>query len=338
MSPKATSSDPESPKSPKAKSPAGKRGDLKAAKDQPPKAKGKSQAPAAKALEPASEPDQYFSQQSLDLLKELGARTSRGPWYEESRERIERFLMDPARRLIETVGREMRALFPDLVVDPKVDRGIYRLYRDTRFSHDKSPYKDHLGIVWWKERPEGKLESPSFYFHLTPHGYLASTGVYRFPEPVRRAYVRALADERKGRKLMAIAEDLALNCFEFDGPESRRWPKELDSMPWSQWGRRRGLCAFTKAGYFRPDSVGPGLPDLLTGIFKATAKLFAFLSDLYLDADSYVERPPEKPKTEEDFLPGPASSRKDVLGDYLEESLEAMAKESPKPGSWGFDF
>jgi uncharacterized protein (TIGR02453 family) len=224
-----------------------------------------------------------FSRASVSLLRELGARTDRGPWYHERREDIERLLLAPARRLVVDVGERLRLRIPDLVVDPRIDRGVYRLYRDTRFSGDKRPYKGHIGVLWWRDFPEGKMESPSFYFHLAPGGWLWASGVYRFPARIKAAWRGFLADPLKAERFLAVASELEGLGLGFGEPELKRVPKELEGTLAADWGRREGLCAWGEEPV-GPLVLGPNLADELASRLERTTGLLELLGGLYLQA------------------------------------------------------
>ncbi|MDL2226884.1 DUF2461 domain-containing protein, partial [Deltaproteobacteria bacterium OttesenSCG-928-M10] len=118
-----------------------------------------------------------FSEETITFLADLRANNNR-TWFMENRDRAEKFLLSPARDLVAAVGDLLRRQRPDIVADPRTDRSLYRLNRDTRFSRDKTPYKAHLGVWWW-EGAGGRMECPGFYFHLTPDGFGWSVGCYR---------------------------------------------------------------------------------------------------------------------------------------------------------------
>ncbi|MCX5862175.1 MAG: DUF2461 family protein [Deltaproteobacteria bacterium] len=57
------------------------------------------------------------------------------------------------------MGRALKKMSPLVVADPRVNKSIFRAFRDTRFSKDKTPYKTHLGIFFW----EGELPLREVY-------------------------------------------------------------------------------------------------------------------------------------------------------------------------------
>ena len=92
-----------------------------------------------------------------------------------------------------------------LVADPRPSRGsMFRIYRDTRFSHDKRPYKTHVAMRFSHRGKD--VHSPGYYLHLEPGGCFAASGLWH-PEPptllkVRNAIVSRPKDWRAVRKLL----------------------------------------------------------------------------------------------------------------------------------------
>ena len=88
-----------------------------------------------------------FTPESLSFFESLAANNNK-VWFEEHRDDFEQCLMEPLKGLVSDLSGAMLAIDPELVTIPAVDKTISRIYRDTRFSRNKSPYKtcplDHL--------------------------------------------------------------------------------------------------------------------------------------------------------------------------------------------------
>src|SRR6266849_2758721 len=97
------------------------------------------------------------------------ARNNAKPWFEAHRTEYERQVREPMRALIEEMDARFRRFAPEMAGDPK--RSMFRIYRDIRFSKDKSPYKTHAAC-WFRHRgadhrvgSEAEGWSAGFYFH-----------------------------------------------------------------------------------------------------------------------------------------------------------------------------
>lgn len=132
----------------------------------------------------------YFSSDFYRFLRELGRHNER-PWFEAHRDWYVRAVQAPAVRFVREVGPLLANISPHIVADPRPFGGsISRIYRDVRFSKDKSPYKTHVGIHFAHESGGGSEEHlPGFFLHLAPGDNLLASGVWR-PGPVALKRIR----------------------------------------------------------------------------------------------------------------------------------------------------
>ena len=103
-----------------------------------------------------------FPPEALKFLRQLKRNNDR-EWFLEHKEIYERKVKEPMVNLVLALGGAMQAFAPEMVVDPK--RAIYRIYRDVRFSADKSPYKTHVAAIF-VPRGMAKNSCACLYFHL----------------------------------------------------------------------------------------------------------------------------------------------------------------------------
>ncbi|MGH9523093.1 MAG: DUF2461 domain-containing protein [Terriglobales bacterium] len=146
----------------------------------------------------------YFSPDLFAFLKKL-KRNNRREWFEKHRSDYETFALRPAVHFIEDFAPVLYQISPYLVADARPHRGsLFRIYRDTRFSHDKRPYKSHLAMHF--SHPGKDVHSPGFYLHLEPGGCFAAAGLWHPDSPtllkVRNAIVSRPAEWRKLRRLI----------------------------------------------------------------------------------------------------------------------------------------
>ena len=106
-----------------------------------------------------------FSKATLEFLDELDANNNR-TWFEANKQRYESLVRGPALDFIEAMGPVLKTFAPHFRVDPRKTGGsLMRVYRDTRFSHDKTPYKTNIGIQF--RHALGKdVHAPGFYVHI----------------------------------------------------------------------------------------------------------------------------------------------------------------------------
>ncbi len=115
-----------------------------------------------------------FSDRTLVFLRALKRNNNRD-WFRERRETYEMHVRGPMVAVIERLSEDLRLFAPDLVASPKVS--LYRIYRDTRFSPDKSPLKTHIAAVF-PHRQLSKHEGGSLYFEVNDRRVLIGGGIY----------------------------------------------------------------------------------------------------------------------------------------------------------------
>jgi len=123
----------------------------------------------------------YFSPEFFKFLRSL-ARNNNRVWFQKNKPRYERFVLTPSLRFIKDAGKELRAVSPYLVADPRPFGGsLFRIYRDMRFSKDKSPYKTNVAMEFWHRRG-GKKSYTGLYLHLSPGQCFVGAGIWH-PDP-----------------------------------------------------------------------------------------------------------------------------------------------------------
>lgn len=119
----------------------------------------------------------YFSSDLFSFLRELKANNNRD-WFRANKERYEKSVRDPVLQFITDFAPHLRKINRHFVADPRPHGGsLFRIYRDIRFSSDKSPFKTHVGVSFDHER-QGEWNVPVFYLHLDPGECFAAAGLW----------------------------------------------------------------------------------------------------------------------------------------------------------------
>src|SRR2546429_4245201 len=159
-----------------------------------------------------------FSAATRTFLRGL-KRQNAGAWFEAHRPEFEAVVQQPMRHLIEEMDVRLARLAPEIIGDPK--RSLFRIYRDIRFSGDKSPYKTHAAC-WFYHRDgsravgrEAAGGGAGFYFQIAPGDSFLGGGMWM---PQREA-LRALRDgiARDPKRFTKIATDRRV-LRRFGGP------------------------------------------------------------------------------------------------------------------------
>lgn len=131
----------------------------------------------------------YFSPRLFHFLGQL-RRHNRRPWFLKHKPEFEEFVRQPSLRFITDLRLRLREISPWLVANPKpVGGSLFRIYRDVRFSKDKSPYKTHVGMQFSHASSGEAVHAPGLYLHLEPKGCFLAGGVWQ-PDPRSLARIR----------------------------------------------------------------------------------------------------------------------------------------------------
>src|SRR3982074_839639 len=117
---------------------------------------------------------QGFPEEGMKFLRSL-ARNNDREWFQPRKHIYDEQVKAPMQELILAVTREMMRFAPDYVAEP--GKAIYRIYRDTRFSKDKTPYKTHIAAIF-KHRDLGKNSGAGFYFSVSADEIEVGGGIY----------------------------------------------------------------------------------------------------------------------------------------------------------------
>jgi uncharacterized protein (TIGR02453 family) len=164
-----------------------------------------------------------FPPQALTFLSGL-KRNNRREWFQPRKEIFETRLKSPMMELAEAINAELLRFAPDHITDPK--KAVYRIYRDTRFSADKTPYKTHLAAIF-PHHGLGKQSSAGFYFHLTAKTVGIAAGSYMPGPDELRAFRLWLAENHK--KFRAAARKPEKVLGKLQGNAVTRMPKGFDA-------------------------------------------------------------------------------------------------------------
>ena len=137
--------------------------------------------------------------------------------------------MAPAKLFVTAMGERLRRIAPHIVAVPKVNKSIFRINRDTRFSLDPAPYKTNLGLYFWDGvRP--RMESSGFYFHLEPPDLWLGAGMYMIPDPLLGRYRKAIVDPKSGAEIRKITAGISkLDGTSIGGTHYKRVPAGFDA-------------------------------------------------------------------------------------------------------------
>jgi uncharacterized protein (TIGR02453 family) len=147
-----------------------------------------------------------FTKDTLLFFSGLKENNSR-QWFESQRPWYEVHVKKPAEQLVRDMGALLQRHAPAIIADPRTNRSLFRIHRDTRFSREKTPYKTHLALWFW-EGDGPRMECPGFYFHLEPEKLLLGAGLHVFPKHLIQPYRESVTDPLHGASLERAVESV----------------------------------------------------------------------------------------------------------------------------------
>jgi uncharacterized protein (TIGR02453 family) len=126
-----------------------------------------------------------FPPEAITFLKGLEKNNTRD-WFQPRKEIFDTKLKEPMMEFVEEINAELLKFAPEHITEPK--KAVYRIYRDTRFSKDKTPYKTHLGAIF-PRRGLGKDAGAGYYFHVSAKEVGVACGAYA-PGPEQLLKIR----------------------------------------------------------------------------------------------------------------------------------------------------
>ncbi len=150
-----------------------------------------------------------FPQSTRKFLTALSKNNNK-EWFEKNRVRYDFELLQPAVQFVIDLGEKLSVLSPNIVAIPKIDKSIFRLYRDVRFSKNKAPFKTNLGLYFWEGRGK-KMECSGLYFHIELKLFFLGAGMYVFSKDLLKKYREIVSDPTKGKELNNIVTKLLKN-------------------------------------------------------------------------------------------------------------------------------
>lgn len=213
-----------------------------------------------------------FYTETTEFLRDLGQNNNK-EWFEANRYRYERYLLEPLKLLVKDIGYFMLTIDPYFEITPAVDKTIARIYRDIRFSKDKSPYRDNIWITFRRTSRDWK-EDPVYFFEIFPDWYRYGMGFYMASKDTMDSF-RVRINERPEEFSKAV-DLLAESGFSIEGEKYKRALGTGKHPKYNEWYQRKNLYVTCKRDIddrFRSKELGD---DIMSG-FKLLEHLYQFL-------------------------------------------------------------
>jgi len=208
----------------------------------------------------------HLRPEGLAFLRNL-ARNNDREWFTPRKAVFEAELKEPMLAIVRKVSEAMESFAPAYV--RPAEKCLFRIYRDTRFSADKQPYKTHVA-AWWSHQGMEKTSGAGFYFHVSAKEVVIAAGAW-MPEKDQLAAIRHwLLDHHEEFRKLLQRPSVRKTFSEFEGNALIRPPKgfpkdhpAIDLIQCRQWGLSTALPAAA--------ALKPGFAAVLTRHFRLAA-------------------------------------------------------------------
>jgi uncharacterized protein (TIGR02453 family) len=217
-----------------------------------------------------------FSPELFSFLADLRANNNR-EWFAANKDRYEEHVLEPALEFIAAFAPKLDRISSHIRADPRPSGGsMFRIYRDTRFSKDKTPYKTNVGIHFRHELARDAY-APGFYLHLGPDEVFAGGGIWHpGTEGATRIREAIVADPDRWRR--ATRTGAFAKRLELGGDSLKRVPSWADADdPFADDLRRKDFYGWARLT--EEDATAPGFVDEYARLCRAASPMMQFLCD-----------------------------------------------------------
>jgi uncharacterized protein (TIGR02453 family) len=215
-----------------------------------------------------------FSENTIIYLNNLNQNNNK-VWFEDHRTDYENYLLNPFKELVEELKPYMLEI--DSLLDFRFNKCISRIYRDVRFSKDKSPYRSNMWVSFKRESKDWKLE-PCYYFELFPNGYRFGMGYYNMPKEILEK-IRKLIEEEDEEfiKIYSLIENQ--HTFSLEGESYKRNLSNNIDEKYRAWYQKKEIYFVCNKG-LNDTILGGDLSKELVESFKLLQPAYEFLLSL----------------------------------------------------------
>lgn len=220
-----------------------------------------------------------FTPAALEFLMTLHGENSRA-WFQENKDIYQEFILHPLQALVLDLTDTMLAIDPQFEVRPLVDKTISRIYRDTRFSRDKSLYKETMWITFKRPIPDWQ-DAPVYFFEFSPYMYRYGMGYYAASRATMDRFREAIESDPDQFKQI-IAFYFEPNAIQLEGGKYKRpiandLPEKLQD-----WYQRKSFYLVRNREiddlFFSPELI-----DAVHQDFQVLTSLYKFLMGFKYD-------------------------------------------------------
>ena len=180
-----------------------------------------------------------FSPKTLKFLRGLKANNNKA-WFKAHKADYEKYVLQPLRDLVIDLGDFMLDIDPFFEITPAVNKTISRIYRDTRFSKDKSPFRSTVWFTFKNQKKDWTTRVCGYFFELSVNSYRYGMGFYNAAPSITSRF-REMIDENPKEFLKAISFFAKQKTFVLEGEKYKRIIDKTKSERIQNWYQRKNM-------------------------------------------------------------------------------------------------
>lgn len=180
-----------------------------------------------------------YSPETLKFLKALESNNNK-QWFEKHRADYEEFVLEPTRSLVNDLSEFMLKIDPRFEITPSINKTISRIYRDTRFSEDKSPYRSNFWIVFKRQKKEWSTQGCAYFFEVFKDFYRHGMGFYDALPAIMRKF-REQIDENPKEFKKAISFYSKQKIYSLEGETYKRIIDKTKPKGIQTWYQKKSM-------------------------------------------------------------------------------------------------
>ena len=214
-----------------------------------------------------------FTPNSIKFFENLAANNNK-EWFEAHKSEYESHVLSPLRGLATALGPQAKAIDELVETAPTVNKTISRIYRDIRFSADKTPYRTNAWVSFRRPKKQWAVV-PEFYFYFTPEEYQFGMGFYAATPDFMERY-RYSIDTRHEEFAQIVATYENHNEYKVHGEEYKKRMPNRHGEEFTPWLQKKNIYTAT-AGKIDSSFFSPDLAERIAVSMEFNAPLYHFL-------------------------------------------------------------
>jgi uncharacterized protein (TIGR02453 family) len=224
---------------------------------------------------------QGFPKETLPFLLSIRANNNK-EWFEAHKNEYQEYILNPSRAFVVEMGEHLQALVPTINAEPKINKSLFRIYRDIRrLGVGEPPIKERVGIIFWQGNAK-RLQSSAFYMHFSPEELFVAVGVRWFEKPMLDAFREYIKDDTRRIELDTILASIRAKGYTHLEGGYKRYPKGFHAeMPSVHLSLYKGM-ATTKTLNPQLLEDGKKLIETLYSIYEEMLPLQQYMYEVSL--------------------------------------------------------